>query len=206
MSQGLDPSGVPIVSTGRLRLRGWENADYDPYLDLVTDDEKMRYVGTGAISADLARRTFHEMREQWQDRGIGIFVIATREEGVPVGFSGLFESPLLDEPELCWSLFRGFEGAGYATEAAIAVRNWAFHERGFGPLMSLVHPDNLSSRAVAERTGAQIEGEATWLGSPRLVYRHILPAGSSSANRDNIALNSSTKNEAMDPDHRDTAE
>jgi len=45
-------------------------------------------------------------------------------------------------------------GRGYATEAALAVRDWAFSEREIGGLISLIAPDNLASAAVARRLGA----------------------------------------------------
>ena len=81
--------------------------------------------------------------------------------------------PLLDEPELSWSLSAKNHGKGYASEAAILARNWAFREHNIGPLMSLVHPNNISSKRVAERLGASVESHSTWMGQPRLVYRHI---------------------------------
>ena len=115
------------------------------------------------------------MRKQWINRSIGIFVIADNGTNELVGFTGLFESPLLDEPELCWSLSVKSHGKGYASEAAILARNWAFHKHRIGPLMSLVHPNNINSRRVAERLGAVVECNSTWMGNPRLVYRHKVP-------------------------------
>ena len=174
-SVDVDHHGAPVLTTERLRLRGWKDGDFAPYLDLVSDSERMRYVGAGAITIAQAQNEYREMREQWITRGIGVFVIAKRENHKPLGFTGLFESPMLDEPELCWSLFPGCEGMGYATEAAALARDWSYRERDIGPLMSLVHPENHPSRAVAERLSASIERESTWLGKPRLVYRHVVP-------------------------------
>ena len=91
------------------------------------------------------------------DRKIGIFVIADKTSDELLGFTGLFESPLIDEPELSWSLSAKNHGKGYASEAAVLARNWAFREHNIGPLMSLVHPDNISSKRVAERLGASVE-------------------------------------------------
>ena len=170
-----DDKGAPVLTSERLRLRGWEERDFAPYLDLVSDPERMRYVGAGVMTATQAQITYRDMREQWMTRDIGIFVISERNSGRPLGFTGLFESPMLDEPELCWSLFPGCEGMGYASEAAALARDWAFRQKGIGPLMSLVHPENRPSRAVAERLGATVERESTWLGKPRLVYRHVVP-------------------------------
>ena len=169
------PDDIPILTTDRLCLRGWAEKDFAPYLALATDPDRMRFVGSGAMTEQEARDEFQAMRDQWRARGFGVFVIADLHDDRSLGFTGLWESPLLEEPELCWSLFPGCDGAGYASEGAALVRDWAFLEKGRGPLMSLVHPENHPSRRLAVRLGASIEGESTWLGSPRLVYRHTLP-------------------------------
>jgi RimJ/RimL family protein N-acetyltransferase len=54
-------------------------------------------------------------------------------------------------PELGWALGRDHWGRGYATEAALAVREW------FAPpaAISLIAPGNRGSQAVARRLGAE---------------------------------------------------
>ena len=173
MKQSFNPVLTPVLSSERIILRGWQNSDFHPYTTLVSDPVMMRFVGGGAMSYKEARKEFDGMREQWIDRKIGIFVIADKTSNELLGFTGLFESPLLDEPELSWSLSAKNHGKGYASEAAILARNWAFREHNIGPLMSLVHPNNISSKRVAERLGASVESHSTWMGQPRLVYRHI---------------------------------
>jgi RimJ/RimL family protein N-acetyltransferase len=58
------------------------------------------------------------------------------------------------QAELGWALAREHWGQGYATEAALAVREWARGERGFGRLVSLIEPANARSQRLAERLGA----------------------------------------------------
>ena len=173
MKQSFNPVLTPVLSSERIILRGWQNSDFHPYTTLVSDPVMMRFVGGGAMSYKKARKEFDGMREQWIDRKIGIFVIADKTSNELLGFTGLFESPLLDEPELSWSLSAKNHGKGYASEAAVLARNWAYREHNIGPLMSLVHPNNISSKRVAERLGASVESHSTWMGQPRLVYRHI---------------------------------
>ena len=173
MKQSFNPVLTPVLSSERIILRGWQNSDFHPYTTLVSDPVMMRFVGGGAMSYKKARKEFDGMREQWIDRKIGIFVIADKTSDELLGFTGLFESPLIDEPELSWSLSAKNHGKGYASEAAVLARNWAYREHNIGPLMSLVHPDNISSKRVAERLGASVESHSTWMGQPRLVYRHI---------------------------------
>jgi RimJ/RimL family protein N-acetyltransferase len=167
------PSVTPVLSSDRIILRGWQDHDFCPYAGLVSDPDLMRFIGGGVMDEGEARIEFDTMRRQWSDRQIGIFVIADKSSNEFCGFNGLFESPLLDEPELCWSLSANSHGKGYASEATIMVRDWAFRARKIAPLMSLVHPDNSPSKRVAERVGAIVECHSTWMGQPRLVYRHI---------------------------------
>ncbi|MDG1298542.1 MAG: GNAT family N-acetyltransferase [Paracoccaceae bacterium] len=173
MKQSFNPVHTPVLSSERIILRGWQDSDFHPYTTLVSDPVIMRFIGGGAMSYKEARKEFDGMREQWIDRKIGIFVIADKTSDELLGFTGLFESPLIDEPELSWSLSAKNHGKGYASEAAVLARNWAYREHNIGPLMSLVHPDNISSKRVAERLGASVESHSTWMGQPRLVYRHI---------------------------------
>lgn len=173
MKQSFNPVLTPVLSSERIILRGWQDSDFHPYTTLVSDPVIMRFIGGGTMSYKEARKEFDGMREQWIDRKIGIFVIADKTSDELLGFTGLFESPLIDEPELSWSLSAKNHGKGYASEAAVLARNWAYREHNIGPLMSLVHPDNISSKRVAERLGASVESHSTWMGQPRLVYRHI---------------------------------
>ena len=173
MKQSFNPVLTPVLSSERIILRGWQDSDFHPYTTLVSDPVIMRFIGGGAMSYKEARKEFDGMREQWIDRKIGIFVIADKTSDELLGFTGLFESPLIDEPELSWSLSAKNHGKGYASEAAVLARNWAYREHNIGPLMRLVHPDNISSKRVAERLGASVESHTTWMGQPRLVYRHI---------------------------------
>ncbi len=164
---------TPMISSDRITLRGWQDRDFQPYVELVSNPDLMRFIGGGAMDQKGARLEFENMRKQWTDRQIGIFVVADISSDIFLGFSGLFESELLVEPALCWSLSANSHGNGYASEAAILARDWAFRKKKVGPLMSLVHPDNLSSRRVAERLNAVVESTSTWMNQPRLVYRHI---------------------------------
>ncbi len=91
--------------------------------------------------------------------------------------------PMLDSVRLVlrgwrngWSLCKGFEGKGYAIEAARRVQLWA-HEKGLQALMSFVHPENLPSQSsVAKRLGATLLSPTILRGEPRLRFRHILPS------------------------------
>ena len=50
-------------------------------------------------------------------------------------------------------------GEGYATEAALACRDWAVGELGLKRLVSVIAPDNAASIRVAEKLGETLERE-----------------------------------------------
>ena len=72
--------------------------------------------------------------------------------------------------EIGYHLRRDYWGQGFATEAACACRDWGFAHLKAERLISLIRPENLPSRRVAERNGMTIWKEIIWRGLPHLVY------------------------------------
>ncbi len=167
---------TPSLDTQHLTLRGWTLADFPAYAAFVSGSARMTYVGAGALTREQAWHAFCAIIGEWQLRGYGTFALEEKSSGALCGYAGLWHPATFDEPELCWGLFDGFEGKGLAREAADAVRLWAHRTLGLPALFSLVHPDNVRSKALAERLGACVEKHDTYRGMPRLVYRHTLPA------------------------------
>lgn len=84
-----------------------------------------------------------------------------------LGYTGLTQFPDVagqPEVEIGYRLARPFWGKGYATEAAMAVRDYGFDSLGFDRLISLIDPDNTASVRVAEKTGLQYEKDAVLPG------------------------------------------
>jgi len=72
--------------------------------------------------------------------------------------------------EIGYHLRRDLWHQGLATEAAIACRDWGFAHLKTERLISLIRPENLPSRRVAERNGMAIWKEVNWRGLPHYVY------------------------------------
>ncbi|MEQ5869527.1 GNAT family N-acetyltransferase [Sagittula sp. NFXS13] len=159
----------PVLHTERLTLRLPLQADW-PAVRAFMCSERSAYVGGPMEDENAAWRAFLASAGHWTMKGFGYFTVL--HDDAPVGRVGIVEHPAWDEPELGWQLFDGFEGQGYVTEAATAVRDWAYGTLRMGPLISYIHPDNIASQRVAQRLGAQIERETTLLGGPAQVWRH----------------------------------
>lgn len=57
--------------------------------------------------------------------------------------------------EVGYLLRKAYWHKGYATEAAVACRDYAFHTLGFREVYSIIRNTNVASRQVARRSGMQ---------------------------------------------------
>ncbi|MER9052263.1 GNAT family N-acetyltransferase [Mesorhizobium sp. M0923] len=166
---------IPTLESERLVLRNWREEDFPAYAAFLADEERMRYMG-GPKSVWTAWTAFAAMLGEWVLNGHGMFAVQLKETGSVVGRVGLWHPSYIDEPELSWSLYAGFEGRGYAVEAARRVQLWSACDLGLPPLISFIHPENLASQAVAKKLGATPLPPTTIHGEPRLHFRHRLQA------------------------------
>jgi RimJ/RimL family protein N-acetyltransferase len=167
-----------VIESARLLLRKPRVDDAPGLLEAFADPEAMRYLGDGSTT-DLAgaEGAVDRWLGRWDAWGIGMFVVERTEDGRVLGRAGFLRwNPETweiggSETELGWGLAREHWGRGYATEAALALRDWAFGERRLNRLISLIQHGNVRSARVAEKLGEQLErdvdvrGKATWLYS-----------------------------------------
>jgi ribosomal-protein-alanine N-acetyltransferase len=158
------------LETERLLLRIPDERDIDGYLDVYSDPEVMRFLGTGMFSRDDAVAGVERMRRHWDRHGIGLFSVVRKEDERLLGRVGFLLWDLvrgvhamreeLDgalELEVGWTLGSEHWNRGYATEAALACRDWAVGELGYKRLVSLIARDNVGSIRVAEKIGESYE-------------------------------------------------
>ena len=163
----------PTLHTERLALRPIVEADFSAFEQIMTS-ERAKYMGGpfdrwaawGMLCHDIAG---------WTLFGHGGLMLDRLTDGVCMGQVSINGGPLFPERELGWMLYNGFEGQGYATEAAAAMRDWAFAELRLDSLVSYCHPANRRSIAVAERLGAVRDELAPREDPEALVFRHLPP-------------------------------
>ncbi|WP_412552224.1 GNAT family N-acetyltransferase [Shimia sp. MIT1388] len=165
---------IPQLETERLILRGPQLSDFEAVAAFFASD-RSKFVG-GPMSAEQAWRTLALEAGHWALRGYGRWIVAERDTNAPVGNIGLWFPHGWPEPEIGWDLFEGFEGKGYATEAATAARSYAYDVLGWDTAISLVDPNNTASRKLAQRMGARHDGDFTHerFGTVQ-IWRHLSP-------------------------------
>lgn len=177
------PVGRSQIETERLLLRLPRLEDADGLLELVADDEVMRWIGGEAGDRAAAVEHVERWIARWERDGVGQFVLLL--DGHAIGRTGLlvwdtrtWETASYEaagehaQTELGWALARRHWGHGYATEAARAARDWAYGERDVERLISLIAPDNARSIRVAEKLGATPEQTIASPHGPANVWVH----------------------------------
>jgi RimJ/RimL family protein N-acetyltransferase len=161
-----------VIETERLLLRRPTQADVESPPAWLSDPEVMDWLGGVEPPADVVRLWL----DQWERFPTGKFLVQRRGDGTVVGRVGAnyydvqtWERSPTGEPELGWALAREHWGHGYATEAALAVREWLSAPR----VISLITAENLRSQRVADRLGAT-PGETIELPGygPHVVWEH----------------------------------
>ncbi len=141
------------LETARLRLRKPQASNLAAYTAYCASD-RSRFVG-GPFTAAEAFDKFSSMIGHWMLRGFGRYVISL--DGTPIGHVGPLSIDDSHPPEFTWTLWDGaFEGQGYATEAALRVRQHLLGDQGWPEMIIRILPDNTGSIRIAERLGATL--------------------------------------------------
>ncbi len=166
---------IPTIATPRLTLRAARREDFHAFAAFLASDHARHM--DGPVTRDIAWTWFTNDIASWALLGFGGLMI--EHEGTVIGQVAIGQPPRFPEVELGWLIYPAHMGRGYATEAAAALRDWAWSHTRIPTLVSYVSPDNTASRALAEKLGAVIDPAA-----PRpdgegpedsLVYRHPAP-------------------------------
>jgi RimJ/RimL family protein N-acetyltransferase len=162
---------MPILGTERLLLREFVLEDVDALALVLSDPETMRYYPATLDRAGVVE-WIRRNRRRYVDAGHGLWAMVLKSSGELVGDCGLTRQAVdgTEEIEIGYHVRRDLWGRGYAPEAARACREYGFGRLGADRLISLIRPENLASRRVAEKTGLSLWKEVVWRGLPHHVY------------------------------------
>ncbi len=165
------------IETPRLLLRSMQAADLDALLLIFIDRKVMASFGGELFDRRQMEEWLHRNLEHQAHHGYGLFSVILKTSGVLIGDCGLELMEVDNTPvaELGYDFRSEYWHQGYATEAASAVRDYAFQTLGLPHLISLIRVGNIASRRVAEKVGMQFDSEFTRYGSPYWKFKIANP-------------------------------
>jgi ribosomal-protein-alanine N-acetyltransferase len=143
-----------ILETARLVLRQVTLHDLDFLAEMMADPEVMRFYPK-CYSRDEVEAWICRQVDSYAKYGHGNWLVLKKASGEPIGRVGLTMQMVdeVEKPEIGYMIHRPFWRQGFATEAAIATRDYAFMQLNKPYVISLVRPENLPSQGVARKMG-----------------------------------------------------
>lgn len=160
-----------MLETPRLILRPFAIEDLDRMAELMANKDFMRF-SMGPLTREQTK-AFLEKVIKWDCQGLpSQFAMITRSTDSLAGYCGFFHHEVDGkmEIEIGYRLDSSFWNRGLATEAARAVRDHGFRDLKLNYVISLIHPENLPSRRVAEKNGMTLERRTIFKGFPTFVF------------------------------------
>lgn len=148
-----------ILETERLLLRELTPGDFENLCTILKDAAVM-YAYEHAFSDAEVQAWLKRQLERYRRDGFGLWGVIRKADGAFIGQCGLTmqdvggAAPVV---EVGYLFRKSAWHQGYATEAAIACREYAFG-RGIDAVYSIIRDTNAASRQVALRTGMALQG------------------------------------------------
>ena len=157
--------------TDRIRFRQYVPEDLD-YVFLMFSDVRARKFYPEMDDPENNRRWIEWNLNNYDESGFGLWVIEDRHSGGFLGDCGLTYQPVEGEQviELGYHLVAEHRGHGFVTEAGRQCLGYGFNVLGAEMICSLVHPENLASRAVAARLHPHNRTYLKPDGTERLIF------------------------------------
>ena len=161
---------MSILQTSRLTLRPFSEEDVDLLAPLMADTDFMRF-SLGPYTREQTQAILQKFLS-WDKAGLpSPFAVILRGHPGVLGYCGFLHHPeVAEQVEIGYRLDSTYWNRGLITEAARAVRDYAFIDLKLPRVISLVHPDNIPSRRVAEKIGMTVEKQITFRGFPANVF------------------------------------
>ncbi len=160
--KGSDREEKRMIETERLILRELREEDFEALFSVLADSDIMRHYPY-TFDEKRVRNWIAKNRARYGVWGFGLWAVVWRETGEMIGDCGLTVQEIDGAfcPEIGYHIAARFQRRGIASEAARAVRDWAFEKTPFQELFSYMKADNLPSRAVARKNGMRLVREFT---------------------------------------------
>lgn len=161
-----------VATTHNLIIREIVGNDFEALFNLLSNKEVMRYSVRGPYSNEQTKDWMLFIIERYQKYPLGIWAVTEKNNDAPIGICGFI--PLEEDDtqyEISYRLLPHFQGKGLATEASLAVKDYAASV-GIHEFIAYIEPENKSSIRVAEKIGMRFFKNDKYKGIPVVLYKY----------------------------------
>jgi len=148
------------IETERLILRELTLDDLDDLHVIFSDPESMQHYPS-PFSLEKSKKWIEWNIKSYATIGFGLWGVILKEENRLIGDCGITMQNINGkmEPEIGYHINKNYTNRGYATEAAIVCRDYAFKVLKLTRLYSYMKYTNAASMRVAEKNGMKFVTE-----------------------------------------------
>ena len=169
------------ISTPRLLLRRWTQADRAAFAALNTDPRVIEFLSQPLTRAE-SDAIVDRIERHFDEHGFGFWVLEVPGITLFAGVVGLavprFTAHFTPCTEVGWRLAAEYWHHGYATEAAQAALQFGFEQLRLPEIVAFTVPANMRSRHVMERLRMTHDSaddfEHPFLPAGHWLRRHVL--------------------------------
>ena len=166
-----------ILETERLYLREMNQGDFDSLCQILQDEDTM-YAYEGAFSDIEVQEWLDKQIFRYKKWNFGLWAVILKETDKMIGQCGLTMQPWKDTEvlEIGYLFNKLYWHKGYATEAAMACKKYAFEVLNADEVCSIIRDTNTASQNVAIRNGMTVTDIWTkhYRGIDMPHYRYVI--------------------------------
>ena len=151
-----------LIQTDRLGLRTWQANDIEPFAQITSNPEVMRYYPS-LLTKEQTALFVDRIMQQYDDYGFCVYAVDLLETGQFIGYIGFmrptFESAFTPCVEIGWRLDNRVWNRGLATEGALACLDYGFNTLKLDKIYSFTATVNHPSERIMEKIGMKKIGE-----------------------------------------------
>jgi len=143
-----------IIETERLRLRELTSEDFASLYEILSDEETMAHY-PGPFSEEKVKDWIRWNIGNYAEYGFGLWAVVLKKTGEVIGDCGITIQNIDGEllPEIGYHIHKKYWRSGFGSDAARAVRDWAFENTGYDRLYSYMKYSNTGSYSTSAAIG-----------------------------------------------------
>ena len=158
----------------RLEFRLLKKSDFEMWLPFFDDKAVAIFLGidTTKSQGEMCEFWFEKVFNRYENYLGGMNVLIEKSTRNFIGQCGLLVQEVDGESrlEVGYSMLPKYWGKGFASEAAIKCKEFAFENNFVNSIISMIHPENIASKKVAIRNGMTLSKEGSFHGMPTQIF------------------------------------
>ena len=160
--------------SNRLFYRKIQASDYNDWLPFFEDEATSRHwIAERELPQAECKKWYEKQLWRYANKKGGMNAVIEKSSNKLIGHCGLLIQTVDDitELEIAYSLLPQFWGNGYATEAAVTCKKFAFKNNLSTSLISIISLGNKPSQKVALKNGMQIDKTTVYNKNEVFIFR-----------------------------------